>query len=66
MDDVDVALIAKLKEPVDEGGFDGFHPHPLQVAAANRIQELLIALGTEQTMHRAWRKRAEEAEAKAI
>ena len=33
------------------------------LAERRRIVELEAALGTEQTMHAAWRKRAEEAEA---
>lgn len=59
----DKSLIAKLREPVDEGGFDGWYPDPLHVAAADRIEELLNWLGTEQSTHAAWRKRAEECEA---
>ena len=62
--DKDAALIKKLREPVDQGGYDGWHTDGLHIAAADRIQELLDALGTEQAMHRAWRKRAEEAEAR--
>ena len=34
------------------------------LAEIKRIAELESALGTEQTMHAAWRKRAEEAELK--
>jgi hypothetical protein len=59
----DKALLAKLREPVDEGGYDGWYPDPLHVSAANRIEELLKWLSTEQSMHAAWRKRAEECEA---
>ena len=33
-------------------------------ALEGRVKELEAALGTERTMHKAWRKRAEEAEAR--
>lgn len=61
MNDKDKNLLKKLHEPVADG-FHGWYPDELHVAAARRIEELLGQLGTEQSMHRAWRKRAEEAE----
>lgn len=41
------ALLEKLREPVDEGGFDGRHVDPLHVSAANAIDELLIGLASQ-------------------
>jgi len=60
--ELDKELIEKLRMPVDQGGYDGFSTDPLHIQAADRIVQLLSALGTEQTMHAAWRKRAEECE----
>lgn len=58
----DKRLIELLRSPVPDG-FHGDSPDDLRCSAAKRIEELLSALGTEKTMHAAWRKRAEEAEA---
>ena len=62
----DQSLVDALRQPVCLGGYDGFAPDPLHVQAADRIVELLSQLGTEKTMHAAWRKRAEEAEAENL
>ena len=62
LSDADKQLLVKLRQPVDQGGYDGFSADPLHIQAADRIEQLLAALGTEQTMHAAWRKRAEAAE----
>lgn len=61
----DKALLDALrKERADQDDFWTFYqPDPLMVKAADRIEELLAWHGTEQSMHAAWRKRAEEAEA---
>lgn len=57
------SLTSKLREKVDEGGFDGWSEDKLHIAAAEAIERLLINVRTEQEMHNAWRKRAEESEA---
>jgi len=57
-------LMSKLREPVDQGGFDGWVPDGLHVAAADCIYDLAMRADTERTMHAAWRKRADEAEAR--
>jgi hypothetical protein len=59
----DNAMIRKLREPVDQGGYDGWAPNTFHIAVADRLEELWVRYQTEQIMHLAWRKRAEEAEA---
>lgn len=56
------SLIARLRQPVDYGGYDGWDTDPLHRNAADRIEALEAALLTEREMYNAWRKRAEEAE----
>ena len=59
-----VLLEALRRVRADQDDFWTFYKaDPLMVRAADRIEELLAWLGTEQSMHAAWRKRAEEAEA---
>lgn len=60
----DKALLNALrKERADQDDFWTFYKaDPLMVKAADRVEELLAWYGTEQSMHAAWRKRAEEAE----
>lgn len=64
----DTTLLESLrKERADQGSFWTFYQaDPLMVKAADRIEELLRWHGTEQSMHTAWRKRAEEAETALI
>lgn len=67
MTESDKSLLERLRRPVPSGEyFFPDEPDVLHVQAANRIEQLLAELGTEQAMHTAWRKRAEEAEAAII
>jgi hypothetical protein len=57
------ALVAELREPVDQGGYDGYEPDGLHIAAADHIEQVWMWLDTERTIREAWEKRAYEAEA---
>ncbi len=59
-------LTSRLRRKVDQGGYDGWDFDPLHMWAAEVIDQLRSDVATEQAMHRAWRKRAEEAEAQAV
>lgn len=65
VDDNDRVLLEALRRVrADQDDFWTFYQaDPLMVKAADRIEELLRWHCTEQAMHAAWRKRAEEAEA---
>lgn len=60
------ALCERLRQPVDQGGYDGHAKDPWYCGIADRIEQLEIDLGTQMTMHGAWRKRGEQAEAEFI
>lgn len=65
VDENDQILLEALRRVrADQDDFWTFYQaDPLMVKAADRIEELLRWHSTEQAMHTAWRKRAEEAEA---
>jgi hypothetical protein len=62
MSEVDARLVVRLRELVDEGGYDGWHPDALHIAAADsldaataRIAELtdeMVALGMDSGNYR--------------
>jgi hypothetical protein len=56
------AMVARLRAPVDQGGYDGYHQEPFYLRIADTLESLAKAHGTAQEMHAAWRKRAEESE----
>lgn len=59
-------MLETLRKPVDHGGYDGYSPDKWLVRVAFRLEQVYNAFKTEQTMHNAWRKRAEEAEASTL
>lgn len=59
-------LCKRLRQPVDQGGYDGYAKDPWYCGIADKIEQLEIDLGTQMTMHGAWRKRAEQSEAEFI
>lgn len=59
-------LTSKLRQKVDLGGYDGWDFDPLHMWAAEVVDQLRSDVATEQAMHGAWRKRAEDAETREI
>lgn len=60
------ALESRLRQLEDQGGFDGYEPDKLHVAAADAIKNLRDCSATNWSLYEAWRKRAEEAEAREV